>query len=166
MGRACGDQYENVEKFIASDCFDYLPPLKQNILSFGLDFGYYSRFVESARESGRYDYIVIGTDSVFNEDKNALFALANKVIVTVNQDRYSYYKVCKFLDNLGAGTADKCMYICNKFRSDSDNAFRKANANPRIVLDGYVDFEEGCEQKDVFDLLDSQSFRRLIGFIC
>ncbi len=166
MGRANGYKYEQMSRFIASDCFDYLPPLQQNLLYFGIDFSYYSEFIKSAKESGKYDYIVVSTDSVFNTDKNALFALADKVVITVNQDKYSYYKTCKFMDNLGAASADKCLFICNKFIKDAPNAFKDANLSTKIVLDGYVEFEQTCQNANIFDLLNLHSFGYLVGFIC
>lgn len=165
MGRACGHEFDTMEPFIVSDCFDYLPPLKQGILAFGIGFDYFASFVASARDSGHYDYIIVDTDSVFNDEKSALFSLADKIVVPVTQTASSRYKTERFLDGLDAASSEKTLLICNKYDNRADNAFEDPGPGASVVLDGYVPREDACEGAAASALARLEAFGHLINLV-
>lgn len=160
MGSMQGDLFEKTGSYIVSDCFDYLPPLRAGLSSFGLDFDAFARFIAAARDSGCYDYLVVDTDSVFNAEKADLFTLADRIVVTVTQDAKALHKTTLFLDNLDH-VDDKYHFICNKHKSGCENAFSSSAGGSAIVLDGYVEYDEKIVDYDATLLGEVAGFKRL-----
>lgn len=61
--------YADIKHVIRKEVFSYIPPFKAAIMSVGLSKNIYMDIAVSAKKSGEYDYIVVDTDSVFDEFK-------------------------------------------------------------------------------------------------
>ena len=62
-----------------------------------------------------YDVIVVDTDSTFDNEKAALIASADKVIMVVDQTRKSVYSMNTIMRNMNCTDKDKYFFICNRF---------------------------------------------------
>lgn len=160
MQRMSGDAYDLVRESIESDCIDYLPPLRTGLTAFGIDFSFYLRFIESAKLSGDYDYVVVDTDSSLTAEKVQLLGMADRVTVMVTQDLASRHKVACFLANIDRVDDDKYSFICNDYRSKEPNAFASSGGS-QIELDGFVEHDESLAGMDVMLLGDVAAFKRL-----
>lgn len=161
MARVSGDAYSNVKAFLCTEGFDYLPPLRSGLSAFGIEFDFFSSFVAHAAKSGDYDYVVVDTGGAFNEDKSRLLALADHVVMMVTQDARALFKVMKLLDNLENVTEDRYRFVCNKYRSAAPNAFSNESGGGSIVLDGYVEADDGIGALDACSLGSVSGFKRL-----
>ena len=84
--------YADIKHVIRKEVFSYIPPFKAAIMSVGLSKNIYMDIAVSAKKSGEYDYIVVDTDSVFDEFKADLLNVADKVIfvsIVICSDVYS-----------------------------------------------------------------------------
>ena len=161
MADPCGALFERMSAYIESNGFDYLPPLRAGLVAFGVDFGFFARFVEAVRDSGRYDYVVVDTDSTFDENKIELLSLADKVVVVVTQDAKALFKTARFIENLDSADEEKYMFICNKYRKGEDNAFADTSGGSSVSLDGYVEYDRGMTAMDALALAGVDGFKRL-----
>lgn len=159
MQRYPREVYERVRGYIASDCFDYLPPLRMSLTSLGVDPSVYARFVESARVSGDYDYIVVDTETALTPDTIELIGMADRVVVMVGQDVASLNKLVSFVSNIDGLDAETYRFICNRYEADAPNALIAGNAP--VELDGFVERDDEIESMDVLMLGEIPGFRRL-----
>ncbi len=159
MQRQTRDAYESVRGFIASDCFDYLPPLRASLTALGVEPSLYARIVESARVSGDYDYIVVDTDTALTPQKTELIGLADRVVVMLGQDEASRHKLSCFVANIDGLDADTYRFVCNRYDPDAPNALTSGEAP--VELDGFVERDEAIERMDVLLLGEVPGFKRL-----
>lgn len=148
--------------YIESDGFDYLPPLAMGIHSFGVPFSFFAQFIEEARDSGRYDYIVVDTDSAFDEGKVGLLRLADKVFVCVTQDEKALFKTVCFLRNLDVKAEDKFVFVCNKHREGERNAFMEAGAGAAVVIDCHIGYDAKVADMKAPHLSKVEEFAQLV----
>lgn len=161
MARASGDPYSNVKPHLCTEGFDYLPPLRGGLAAFCVEFSFFADFIELAAKSGDYDYVVVDTDGVFNEEKAKLIGLADRVVMTVTQDRRALFKTSKLVDNLENVTEDRYCFVCNKYRSEAENAFSNEMGGGAVTLDGYVEADEAVGDLDAQSLAGVAGFKRL-----
>lgn len=76
--------YSDIKHVIRKELFSYLPPFKAALMSLGLSYSVFEKIIISAKKSRDYDCIVVDADITFDEDKAALFNLADKVVVVLN----------------------------------------------------------------------------------
>ena len=161
MAKLSGDTYGNVSEYIESEGFDYLPPLRAGLTSYGVEFDFFYRFVESARDSGEYDYVIVDADSVFNDEKTELIGLADRVVSMVTQDAASQFKTMKLIDNLDATASDKFHFICSKYEEGRPNAFDEQPAGASIELDGFFSLREDVPDMNVGQLGALEDVKRI-----
>lgn len=92
--------YADIKHVIRKEVFSYIPPFKAAIMSVGLSKNIYMDIAVSAKKSGEYDYIVVDTDSVFDEFKADLLNVADKVIFVTKQNRMSVMAVNTLMSNI------------------------------------------------------------------
>lgn len=160
MMRLSGSSYDNVSKYIVHDGFDYLPPLRTDIASFGVEFGFYERFIVDARNSGAYDYIVVDVGSGFHDEKAPLFALADDVVVVVEPGHTATYKALRFRENAEGAGDSKYKFICNKYLGGEQSSFGDEGAYG-LEYDGFIPFIERSENKTIAELAQCDGFDAL-----
>lgn len=102
--------YADIKHVIRKEVFSYIPPFKSAIMSVGLSKNIYMDIAVSAKKSGEYDYIVVDTDSVFDEFKADLLNVADKVIFVTKQNRMSVMAVNTLMSNINGVNNEK--YLC------------------------------------------------------
>ena len=102
--------YADIKHVIRKEVFSYIPPFKAAIMSVGLSKNIYMDIAVSAKKSGEYDYIVVDTDSVFDEFKADLLNVADKVIFVTKQNRMSVMAVNTLMSNINGVNNEK--YLC------------------------------------------------------
>lgn len=137
MMRGSGNEMEALSAHVMQSGFDYVPPVQGGLAANGIPFEFFSRLVRSARDSGRYDFVVVDTDSVFDQEKSTLLGEADRVIVIGEQGASEAWKMTTFRNLLDAAVSDKFLFICNKFESYSVEANMAGNAEV-FDWDGFI----------------------------
>lgn len=123
---------EYLTNHICDKEISYLPAFKNPILSVGLSFGLYKSFIESAKKSGEYDYIVIDSDSAFNEEKVELIGCADKVLFITDQSKKGCYSTNQIIKHISEVNDGKYLFICNRFVRTAKNQKHETEADYSI----------------------------------
>jgi len=108
-------------------------------MSLGLNYSVFEKIILSAKKSGDYDFIIVDADITFDEDKAALFNIADKVIVVVKQTLASVLATNILVSNINGASADKYVFICNDFDKEEDNALISPNVALKFSVSDYID---------------------------
>ena len=146
------DPYEAVKDQIKCEGFYYLPPFKAPIAVLGLDYRVYTDMAEKARASGEYDYVIIDADSEFDREKLALMEASDLVVMSVKQDQRSVFTTNLFSSYLSDAVMDKCLFICNDFRSDEEDALSSEDIALKFSIAGRVVHLVDCGDMKAEDL--------------
>lgn len=124
MPRETGAVLAHEEKSIAKtmyhykrrDLFDYLPPFFASISALNISFSVYASLIKYISELNEYDYIIVDTDSVYNEEKNALIDLADYVLMPLFDDDASFFCMQQLGQNLNIKDKDKFLLVRNSYK--------------------------------------------------
>ncbi len=108
--------YSDVKPFINGDKFDSLPVLKLSTVALGIPFEKYCDIASCAKKSNDYDYIIIDSDSVFDENKADLISLSDRLVVVYEQTKQSIAKTNALIKNIDIYAKDKYVFVCNKYK--------------------------------------------------
>lgn len=131
--------YSDIKHVIRRELFSYLPPFKAALMSLGLNYSIFQKIILSAKKSGEYDFIVVDTDTAFDEDKAALLNIADKVVVLVKQTLVSILATNILVSNINGAKAEKYVFICNDFDKESDNALISPNIALKFTVSEYIE---------------------------
>lgn len=132
------DAYDAVRHVIRREGFSYLPPFRVSLLSLGLKYSVFERIARSARDSGEYDYIVVDTDTTFDEDKAKLMDIADKVVIVTRQNANSVYATNLLAANINGLNPDKFLFVCNDYNRSQENALVSSNLSVKFVPNEYI----------------------------
>ena len=143
------DIYERIKSNIQSDRFDYLPPFGFALSSLGISFSVYEELIAATKVSGEYDYIIIDTDSSFDDKKASLMAHVDRILLLTGQNRASVYAVNTLMKNINHSNMDKYIFICNGFDPQRDNMLESNEISLNFVVSGYVRHYDNLESSSL-----------------
>lgn len=149
--------YLNVKPQIRTERFSYLPPFKGSLSSTGISMSAIIKFIEFAKASKDYDYIVVDADSTYSDEKAELMSLANKVFMIVMQDKVSAHKMNVLLHNANCTDAEKYIFICNRYIADAPN-YIVSTGKKKYIVSEFIAESEG------FSELDAEKYSKISGF--
>lgn len=162
LSKADRSIYQDIKAELRTQVFNYIPPFKTALLSFGIDYSVFRKIAESAKESNDYDYIIIDADSCFDEEKTRLISLADHVLIITEQSEQQVYNTNMLMNNINNNMSDKYLFICNKYDSHKDGYERTEGITYKI--DEYVDkMEEYSRMK--FEDLGQQDGIKKVAFL-
>lgn len=144
--------YSDIKHVLRKEVFTYLPPFKAALVSLGLNFDIFEKIILSAKKSNEFDFIVVDTDSSFDEFKMRLIDLADKVVVLTTQSFTSVLATNNLVGNINGANSDKFVYVCNDFDKSKENALISPQIIPKFNVSDYVDHIENCESLTSDDL--------------
>lgn len=147
--------YEDIKHVLRKELFVYLPPFKASLMSLGMDYTVYERLACSAKKSNDFDYIIVDSDTEFDEEKAALIGVADKVIIVTRQDSASVFSTNLLVSSINGINSDKYLFICNDFRNENSNALIAPDANLKFSINDYV------EHINNYDMLKVSSFAKI-----
>jgi len=149
--------YSSLIAVIEHEEFDYLPSFKGSIMSVGLDFSIFENIIISAKKSLDYDYIIVDTESAFDEYKTRLLDVANKVIIVTENTIPSISATNLFVNNISGISSDKYFFVCNKSSTNElvDNEI--ANYDITEYIGDYMVEFDVIKQK----MLEDSSIKRI-----
>lgn len=131
--------YDSLKHYIRHEVFDYLPPFCATLSSLGLDISFFEYFIDSAKQSRDYDYIVIDFDNCLDNYKFSLFKKSDKVFLVQRANKKDYFDMEIFLNNVNTSDHDKFLIICNEYDSAVSNI---PNMVGQHAFAAYIDKQE------------------------
>ncbi|MDR1564898.1 MAG: AAA family ATPase [Oscillospiraceae bacterium] len=154
------DLYRDLKPYFRKELFDYLPPFCASLSALNIDFKAYAQLIRLIKGTRDYDYIIVDTDFVFDEAKAELLSMANRVLLTFNQDSFSVFKTQVLLNNIDFADNEKYLFICNAYKADEES-FAASGSNTGFVTNEYVDYIEGLNSANLETLLSFKGFQKL-----
>lgn len=124
---------------IVDDRLCYLPAFNMPIVSFGLSFDLYKVFIGAIKKTEDYDYIIVDSDSTFNEDKVELMGCADKVIFVTNQTRKGCYATNQIIKHISEINDGKYLFVCNRFNKKTEIAPIREELDINYPISEYVE---------------------------
>lgn len=152
--------YADVRGELRTEHFTYMPPIKAPIMSFGINYNVFGTIAKAARESGEYDFIILDTDSIFDETKATMMNMADKVMIVTEPNSKSIYSTNKLVQSINNSDAEKYCYICNKYKTEDIPQY-KLQSRMFYKVDDYVDYFEKYENMNCEKFGSQESIRKL-----
>lgn len=144
LGRPGENIYQEIRHIIRRERFSYLPPFKAPLMSLGVKFSVFRQIAESAKRLNDYDFIIIDTDSVYDEAKAELIGAADRVVIITKQTESSVRAAEFFVSNINGIGSDKYLFVCNDFRKEEENFLTSSETGLRFRVNEYIGhFPEG-----------------------
>lgn len=155
------DMFGRIRHAVRTEKFDYLPPFGAALSSINLDFSMYEELVKSAKGTKEYDIIVIDTDSVFDSAKASLIALANRVILVLDQSGSSVFSMNVLMKNMSCNDSEKYHFVCNKYDDEKASALDEMGAKPKFTVNEYVEYMEDIGSMTVAELASKSDIQKI-----
>ena len=152
-------KFEGIKEYIRNECFDYIPPFRASLLSLGIKSDIYEKIIGEVKISGEYDYIIIDSDNVFDENKVNMMEMADKVIVVSKENRASIMATKSLIQNINGISRDKYKIIINDCNQDVN--FEKDLIAQDFSIDEYVEKISDYEEKEMKDFSHMKSMQRI-----
>lgn len=141
--------YSEMQSYIRREAFEYVPPFQVAISAYNIDFGVYAFLVEQIKKTNEYDFIIIDTESTFNDDKGDLLDQVDKVMIVTRANDHSVFKTNKLLQNINYSDNEKFMFLCNAYQKENENA---AIASSGFLVNEYINWIPECDRMKPNDL--------------
>lgn len=145
--------FEELKKYIAKEDFSFLLPFKAALLSLNIDISVFSEFLISARQHNEYDYIIVDTESTFDENFIKLLDVSNKVIFVSAQTHSGLKYTLQMMNNLN-GVEEKALFVCN-------NLFQGVFKKEELELQVGLEFIEEIQYIENLDEIDMQGIDKI-----
>lgn len=165
LSRASDDVYNEIKHVIRKEQFAYLPPFKASLMSLGLKYSLYKKIVLSAKKSTDYDFIVVDADVTFDEDKAALFNVADRVVVVTKQNSASVLATNILVSNINGANTEKYTFICNDFDKGKDNALISPNVSAKFSVGEYIEHFRNYDNMKPDDISKENSIQKVAFLI-
>ena len=153
--------YTEIKHVIRKEIFSYLPPFKASLMSLGLKYSVYEKIIVSAKKSGDFDFIIVDTDTAFDEEKTGLYNLADRILVVTKQTLASVLATDILLNNINGSEINKYNFICNDFKKDDYNALVNSEMTPKFNISDYVEHFTGFDGMKPIDLASKAGIQRI-----
>ena len=118
--------------------FDYVKPLRQSVLAYGITEENYFYFISRILEANVYDYIIFDVSSELTMFKTKLMAKCYRMVLVLQQDALSVYKTEEFLKNIDYSEEDKLLWICNNYQENQENRILHSDILRNCTIAEYV----------------------------
>lgn len=149
--------YEDIKHTIRKEQFSYLPPFKAAIMSLGLSYSVFEKIAMAAKRSSDYDFVVIDTDTAFDDDKAHLLNVADKVLIVTDQSEAAVFATNMLISNINGINSEKYYFICNDFNKGRDNALISPKTELKFSVNEYID------HMDHYDNLKYEDYAKNAG---
>lgn len=136
----------------------YIPPAKQATTVLGIKEENYLNLIAKMKEVNLYDYIVVDTDSELTQNKCAMMALADKVVLVVAQNEGAVKKTDIFLENIDCSDLNKFLFICNKYRTDKENNLTNSSMKNQCIVKQYIEYLDNVDTTKIAETDAIQNF--------
>lgn len=160
LEKEAGGAFESIKHVLRKELFTYLPPFKASLISLGLSYSIYEKIAVSAKKSNDYDYIVVDTDTAFDDDKANLLSIADRVIIVTNQSESAVYATNILVANMNGVNSDKYSFVCNDFDKDKSNALISPSLPMKFSVNEYIEHMPNYDNLRCEDFSKNAGIRR------
>jgi hypothetical protein len=147
--------YQDMKPYLRNEGFTYLPPFHATPDSLGFKRVSYLNFLDAAKGSKDFDYIVVDAESGIDAFRAALIQKASKVVIVTQQDTLSIAKTEFMLRNIDCRDNEKFVFVCNKYNRSSE-----AVQSSQYLVSCYVDDLDG--KCSIAELEKTDGVQRLV----
>lgn len=165
MASSTNNVYSDIKHIIRNEGFSYIPPFRAALMSIGIQYSIFEKIAVSAKRTGDYDYIVIDTDTIFDEDKARLMDIADKVIMVTRQNKVSVYATNVLVSNINGTNSDKYIFVCNDFDEDNTNVLISPDVVNKFAVADYVGHLSHYDQLKASDLANDNDIQKIAFLI-
>ncbi len=165
MASATENIYSDIKHVIRNEGFSYVPPFSAALMSIGIQYSIFEKIAISAKETGNYDYIIIDTDTIFDEDKARLMDVADKVIMVTKQNKASVHATNILVSNINGANSDKYIFVCNDFNEDNTNVLISPDVVNKFAVADYVGHLSNYDQLKANDLANDNDIQKIAFLI-
>lgn len=155
----------DIRHVIRKETFSYLPPFKASLMSLGLQYSVFEKIAVSAKESREYDYVIVDTDTTFDEDKARLMDISDKVVVVTQQSSTAVYATNVWASNINGLNSEKFLFVCNKFDRDRENALVSPGMDMKFVPNEYINLISHYDQMKPTDFAKESGIQKVAFLI-
>lgn len=152
-------KFEEIKEYIRNEGFDYIPQFRASLLSLGIKPDIYQKLIMEVKASREYDYIIVDSDNVFDENKVNMMEIADKVIVVTKLNRASIVATKSLIHNINGMTVDKYKIVVNDCSQDIN--FENDLLIQDFSVDEYVENISNYEEKEMKDFLHIKSIQKI-----
>ena len=134
-------------------------------MSIGIQYSIFEKIAMSAKRTGDYDYIIIDTDTIFDEDKARLMDVADKVIMVTKQNKASVHATNILVSNINGANSDKYIFVCNDFIEDNTNVLISPDVINKFAVADYVGHLSNYDQLKANDLANDNDIQKIAFLI-
>lgn len=138
------DLFNKIAPAVRKEKFDYLPPAGAALSALNMHYSVYEKLIRSAKASGRYDFIIVDTDAVFDSAKASLMLHADKVMMLTDQTARGVFAMNVLLKNVNGSDEEKYIFLCNHYDPEKPNALLGEPFKPDFVINDYI-----ADMKDI-----------------
>lgn len=153
--------FDDIKHILRTEKFTYLPPFRNALLSIGMNGMVYRRLILEAKKSRLYDYIVVDTDSVFDEKNASLLEIADKVVILVKPTEAGVEATNMLVNNINGSLEEKYIYVSNDIGQFNTKEENQLFASSRFKISERIEYIEDCSKLTVEDLDKNEDMARL-----
>lgn len=153
--------YVTAKSNLRNEAFTYLPPLKTSLESFQIGMDFWENLLESCKESGDYDYVIVDIESGYELRKLQLLQKADKAVIVIMQDRLSTAKMEYMLNNLDMRNREKCLCVCNRYKEEQEDFYRESGLWRRMPVTEYIK-EYPNDNLDIQELASAKELQKAV----
>lgn len=110
-----------LKQSIGHEDFDYVRPIKQSTLAYGINEENYLFFIDRLLEANVYDFVIFDTSSELSMFKTRLMGKCSKMLIILQQDALSVWKAEQFMKNIDYSDESHFLYLCNNYDEEQEN---------------------------------------------
>ena len=157
--------YTKIKAAIRNEGFSYIPSFKAALMSLGMNYTIFKDIALLAKDSKDYDYIIIDTDTVLDEEKMQLIDIADKVIIVTKQNKSSVYATNVLVSNINGVNSEKYIFICNDFNKENENFLVSPSMINKFSVDDYIRHLSNYDYLQANDLANDNEFQKIAFLI-
>lgn len=157
--------YQEIRHTVRQELFSYLPQFKAALLSLAIDTSVYRKIIDSAKRTDEYDYIVVDTDNIFDEEKTKMIEEADKVVMVMLQTQKASYAVNRLLANISGVNNEKYLFVCNNFRKGAENFLLSSDEGVKYPVSEYIEHMDNFNRIKCSDLIRSAGIQKIAFLI-
>jgi len=135
---------------IASETFDYLIPLENDLSAYGLSSSFYVEGIEYLKDGHEYDYIIIDTNTGISDLNVALFQQSDSICMLLQQDGLSIEKMNHLLKSINMHDDERYLLILNRYDENKQDEHTSLS-DPSLPIASYIHDHDLTTQTDIFN---------------
>lgn len=142
---------------IRQEGFSYVPPLPSPLAFYGTGREIYNALIEDVCSSRDYDYVVVDTDSIFDNVISDILKQSTKVFFISNQEEAIVNTADRFLSDIDSSSG-RFVFIRNNYSGDEES---KTEQLDRVSVDQYVPHFDGMGRELLERISNSDSILKM-----